>query len=64
MPISHKDMSLVLEEGERLGVPLQLGTVVRAIIADAIAHGGATERSSAIFKFIEAEAGITVGEDD
>ena len=63
MPISHKDISLCLEEGDRLGVPLELGAVVRDIIADAIDQGGATERSSGIFKYIEAKAGIVVGKD-
>ena len=63
MPISHKDISLCLEEGERLGVPLELGAVVRDIIADAIDRGGATDRSSGIFKYIEAKAGIVVGKD-
>lgn len=41
-----------------------LDAPVSGLIADAIAQGGATERSSAIFKFIEAKAGIAVGEDD
>ncbi len=61
MKISHKDISLAVEEAESLGSPALTGALVRGIFAEALAKGGDKERSSAIFKYVAAKAGLDFG---
>ena len=61
MTITSKDISLCLEEAERLGVPMRIGEVTKALFDQAIEEGHAAERSSAVIKVIEAKAGVIVG---
>lgn len=61
MTITSKDISLCLEEAERLGVPMRIGEVTKALFDRAIEEGHAAERSSAVIKVIEAQAGVVVG---
>lgn len=61
MTITSKDISLCLEEAERLGVPMRIGEVTKALFDQAIEEGYAAERSSAVIKVIEAKAGVIVG---
>ena len=58
MKISHKDISLAVGEAESLGSPALTGALVRGIFEEALAKGGDKERSSAIFKYVAAKAGL------
>lgn len=61
MKISHKDISLAVGEAESLGSPALTGALVRGIFEEALARGGDKERSSAIFKYVAAKAGLDFG---
>lgn len=61
MKISHKDISLAVGEAENLGSPALTGALVRGIFEEALAKGGDQERSSAIFKYVAAKAGLDFG---
>jgi 3-hydroxyisobutyrate dehydrogenase-like beta-hydroxyacid dehydrogenase len=63
MKISHKDISLAVGEAESLGSPALTGALVRGIFEEALAKGGDKERSSAIFKYVAAKAGLDFGGD-
>ena len=64
MTITSKDISLCLAEAERLGVPMRIGAVTKALFDRAIEEGHAAERSSAVIKVIEADAGVIVGKEE
>lgn len=63
MKISHKDISLAVGEAESLGSPALTGALVRGIFEEALTKGGDKERSSAIFKYVAAKAGLDFGGD-
>ncbi len=58
MKIGYKDISLAVEEAQRLGAPTDLGTIVRDVYSEALANGGDKERSSAIAKHVAAKGGV------
>jgi 3-hydroxyisobutyrate dehydrogenase-like beta-hydroxyacid dehydrogenase len=58
MKISHKDISLAVGEAEILNSPALTGVLVRGVFEEALAKGGDKERSSAIFKYVAAKAGL------
>jgi len=60
MKISQKDITLAVEEAQRLGAVTDLGVVTKAAYDNAIGHGGDKERSTAIFKHVAAKAGLKV----
>ena len=61
MKISQKDITLGVEEAERLGTPTNAGRAARDTYNQAIADGGDQERSTAIFKHVAAKAGVVAG---
>ena len=63
MKISHKDISLAVGEAESLGSPALTGALVRGVFEEALTKGGDKERSSAIFKYVAAKAGLDFGGD-
>jgi 3-hydroxyisobutyrate dehydrogenase len=60
MKITQKDITLAVEEAQRLGAPTDMGVAAQANYDSAIAHGGDKERSSAILKHVAAKAGLKV----
>ena len=60
MKISQKDITLAVEEAQRLGAPTDMGVAAKANYDNAIAQGGDGERSTAIMKHVAARAGLTV----
>ncbi|MDA0662602.1 MAG: NAD(P)-dependent oxidoreductase [Proteobacteria bacterium] len=60
MKISQKDISLAVEEAQRLGAPTDMGVAAKAAYDNAIANGGDRDRSTAIMKHVAARAGLTV----
>ncbi|MEX2615633.1 MAG: NAD(P)-dependent oxidoreductase [Alphaproteobacteria bacterium] len=60
MKISQKDITLAVEEAQRLGAPTDMGVAAKAAYDNAIAHGGDNERSTAIMKHVAARAGLTI----
>ncbi len=60
MKISQKDITLAVEEAQRLGAPTDMGVAAKANYDHAIAHGGDRERSTAIMKHVAAKAGLAV----
>lgn len=60
MKISQKDITLAVEEAQRLGAPTDMGVAARAAYDNAVAHGGDKERSTAIMKHVAARAGLKV----
>jgi 3-hydroxyisobutyrate dehydrogenase len=60
MKISQKDISLAVEEAQRLGAPTDMGVAAKAAYDNAIANGGDGERSTAIMKHVAARAGLKV----
>lgn len=60
MKISQKDISLAVEEAQRLGAPTDMGVAAKAAYDNAIANGGDRDRSTAIMKHVAAKAGLTV----
>ena len=60
MKISQKDISLAVEEAQRLGAPTDMGVAAKTAYDNAIANGGDGERSTAIMKHVAARAGLKV----
>jgi len=60
MKISQKDITLAVEEAQRLGAPTEMGVAAKANYDHAIANGGDTERSTSIMKHVAAKAGLKV----
>jgi len=60
MKISQKDITLAVEEAQRLGAPTDMGVAAKAAYDNAIANGGDRERSTAIMKHVAARAGLKV----
>lgn len=60
LAISYKDISLCLEQAEKLGVPMWLGNVVKQIIAFAVAQGGDQQDVTTLIKHYEKWCGVEV----
>jgi 3-hydroxyisobutyrate dehydrogenase-like beta-hydroxyacid dehydrogenase len=58
--ISRKDMAVAMHEAGRLGVPATTGAAAQAAFEGAIEMGGDRQRSSAVYKYIAAQAGVDV----
>lgn len=56
----HKDVGLCLDEGEALGVPMPVGSVVRQLLAVAKATQGADADITTLVRLVESWAGTTV----
>lgn len=56
--LSLKDTNLLLEEAEAMGVPLQLGQVVRGYLERALADYGQDADFTAMAKVVEGDAGL------
>jgi len=56
--ISEKDMAVAMREAARLKVPATTGAAAQAAFAGAIEKGGKSQRSSAVFRYIAARAGL------
>jgi len=56
--LSLKDTNLLLEEAEAMGVPLQLGQVVRSYLERALADYGPDADFTTMAKVVEADAGL------
>lgn len=56
--LSLKDTNLLLDEAEAMGVPLQLGQVVRTYLERALADYGPDADFTAMAKVVEADAGL------
>lgn len=56
--ISAKDMAVAMREAARLAVPATTGEAAQAAFTGAIESGGKAQRSSAIFRYIAARAGL------
>lgn len=61
MKISHKDISLAINEAESLNSLALTGGLVKEIFEEALLHGGYKERSHAIFKYVAEKAGLDYG---
>jgi 3-hydroxyisobutyrate dehydrogenase-like beta-hydroxyacid dehydrogenase len=59
--LTYKDIKLCLEEAERLGVPMWVGSAVRQLWAYAVSQGGGPRDFTTIIQFIEDWAGVKVG---
>ena len=60
MAISYKDISLCLEEAEKLGVPVWLAPVIRQVIGFAVTQDGDQNDISTLIKHYEKWAGVEV----
>jgi 3-hydroxyisobutyrate dehydrogenase len=56
--ISLKDMTVATKEAQRLEVPATTGEAARAALQGAVETGGNKQRSSAVFKYVAARAGV------
>lgn len=57
----NKDVGMLIEDAERLGVPMTVNPVARQCLQDAIAQGLGEKDNVELIKLIEAAAGVTVG---
>ncbi len=58
--ISHKDISLCLEEAERLGVPMWLAPVIKQVIGFAVSQDGDQNDVTTLIKHYEKWCGIEI----
>ncbi len=56
--LSHKDMRLCVDEAEKLGVPLPIGSHVRDLLQRTLDEVGADADFTAMTKVVEADAGL------
>lgn len=62
--LMFKDLGIGQDLADQLHVPMVASSAVRQLWAYAMAHGGAGEDHTAIVKYLEALAGVTVGKAD
>jgi len=60
LAISHKDISLCLEEAERLGVPMWLAPVIRQVIGFAVTQDGDRNDITTLVKHYEKWCGVEI----
>ena len=60
MAISYKDISLCLEEAEKLGVPVWLAPVIRQVIGFAVSQDGDSNDVTTLIRHYEKWAGVEV----
>jgi 3-hydroxyisobutyrate dehydrogenase-like beta-hydroxyacid dehydrogenase len=60
MEITYKDITLCMQEAERLGVTLFLGNMARQLWGYGVNHGGAKRDSSTLITYFEEWAGVQV----
>ncbi len=60
LAITHKDISLCLEQAERLGVPMWVGNAVKQIIGYAMAQDGDQQDVTTLIKHYEKWSGVEV----
>lgn len=60
----YKDLKMCLDEAERLGVPMWVGTSVRQLWQYAMSQGGPDEDYTEILKHLEKWAAVTVGHEE
>ena len=58
--LMYKDVKLCLEEAETLGVPMWVANAAKQWWSYAYARGGKTEDFTALMKYVEEQAGVTV----
>ena len=57
----HKDVKLCIEEAEKLGVPMQMGSATRQFLAFAITQGDGDKDNACIILHFEGWAGVQFG---
>ena len=59
--LSYKDVRLCVDEAEKMGVPMIVGSVVRQMLAVTQARFGAESDFTSIAKVVEEWAGVEIG---